>query len=254
MKHVLMATLISVCCVAVSTAALSSTDLTPLESLKLSSIFLAFIHPIDQLLRYRSRRIRISTEPGDIVRIHDYALPVHVIYVYASSIFFVVWSVISMIAGIVAGILGQVTYNQVGSFGVAMFFVVIFVIILAYMIGRWIGSRIGSSSINALAVGIATVVTVSLLDTILLFVLPEESVQRFGSFMPERSFKWFLYGLLFKSTVYGIAMSLGIWRGRVMRIRNYLYFLLKKLPRNTQQNLVELAYEETKNQADKAIS
>ena len=119
------------------------------------------------------------------------------------------------------------------------------VIAIAY-IGRWIGNR--CPPLHGLAAAIGSIVVGHSANILLTFGLLRLFSGWFGSEIVEAyTSNMTIMGLMpafFIIVFYIIIISLGVWWGNRGRLARYFVFILKVLPQETRQTIVEIARDE----------
>ncbi len=203
---------------------------------------LASVALIHQLLRERSGPPRFSTEPREIVPLDEYSLPWHQLYIYGTLIFIAI-EVILSILGIVFLLFTSIQlgfespYEPLSSIPSNFILINLFMLIVFFILGKWVGVRSSLSPILGVLVVVAIITTVRFIYLLVsLFVFPE--LFEFGVASDPLVYLLAI-GLIF--IVFGVV---GYWRGRTTRISSYLNFLVKKLPKDTQVDLIDIVFDE----------
>jgi hypothetical protein len=156
----------------------------------------------------------------------------------------VLWGVIEAFAYIIGFSFGVATGQRVADaralqgLGIATLAVEI---VAAYFVGRWIGSRTSRLGIVAMLL-VAPLFAVANIATDV-FALPRELyTATFGS--EPRAFFGILKRFSIISLIVMVPGIIGYWRGKRQSLSKYLYYLLRVLPSQTQDTVVELAFEE----------
>jgi hypothetical protein len=207
------------------------------------------------------------------VSFHGYAMPVVMLALYGILIML---SVPSLVAFLVGSVIGFAEGFAAAFAGVALEkpteidfdshirpFVVIAQLIVAYFVGRWIGVRSESKGLFAI---LAIAFFAPFIDLVLgLFHLPLVDVSpevsdwavtmkvegpgQIGEFLII-----FLIILLGGVVKIGVPAVFGYWRGRVIQSSRYLTYLLRALPQESRDALVNLASDEAKRLASSGAS
>jgi len=114
-------------------------------------------------------------------------------------------------------------------------------IVTAYFVGRWIGSRTSRLGIVAMLL-VAPLFAVANVATDMLAMPGELYTATFGS--EPRAFFGMLKRIIIISLIVIVPGLIGYWRGKRQSLSKYLYYLLSVLPPQTQDTVVELAFEE----------
>ena len=155
----------------------------------------------------------------------------------------VLWGVIEAFGVIIGFSFGAATGGQADAkalqgLGIAMLAVQI---VAAYFVGRWIGSRTLRLGIVAMLL-VAPLVGVANTATDALVMPGELYTATFGS--EPRAFFGILKRIIVTSLIIIVPGLIGYWRGKRQSLSKYLYYLLSVLPPQTQDTVVELAFEE----------
>lgn len=211
-----------------------------------SGIFFGGISYVHQILEKRSLKPNISALPTTIVTLDGFGLSPIIMATYGTLILFAVGNVGSALGGIVAGIL-NLDESQVGP--LIMLFSSIFVLYCAYVVGRWIGSRCKT---HGILVTLVAVLCFRILGTTIdSNIISNENFQNL--YGEQMSFFFFLKQIFAALLILGGIALIGYWVGRKKRMSRYLSYLLRFIPDETRNDLLQLTYEEVKNMSAKEV-
>jgi hypothetical protein len=111
-----------------------------------------------------------------------------------------------------------------------------------YLLGRWLSWRCSKNGI--LAVVLMALLTAIMNRLLELLVMSPEVWQSF--YGPERTVLSLLVLVFVQFAFILVPGLLGFWRGRRERTSKYMVYLLSALPEETQNSLVDLAFEEVR--------
>ncbi|MDB5607517.1 MAG: hypothetical protein JWP25_4417 [Bradyrhizobium sp.] len=145
-----------------------------------------------------------------------------------------------MVVGAIAAMLGRA--DQIELLRVGMIGNIPIVFIGFYLLGRWLGSR---SPRNGLFMVVLSVLLTAIANRLLEFLfVPPETWK--SLYQVERNVLGLLQTVSVQFAVTLVPTLVGFWRGRKMRTSKYMGYLLSALPEDTQNSLVDLAFEEVK--------
>lgn len=211
-----------------------------------SGIFFGGISYVHQILDKRSLKPNLSALPTSIVTLDKFGLAPVIMATYGVLILFAVGNVGGVLGAVVAATL-NLDKSQIGPS--IMLFSGIFVLYCAYVVGHWIGSRCRTHGILVTLVVVlcfrilATTVDINLLSN-------EDFLSVYGE---QISFSFLLQQIFSGILIIGGTALIGYWVGRKKRMSRYLSYLLRFIPNETRNDLLQLAYEEVKNMSEKEI-
>ena len=215
----------------------------------LASLLFATVPSLHQMLKDRLWKLRISTQPRTTVSFGDFSLPWYVMWTYVALLFMAIMQLSNM----AAGLLGADAGIPLSEMYVIFFFSgTIMGVFFSFVFGTWIGVRCAGSNIVGMLVSVFAVASTVIVDRLLsYYILGSETdfVELYG----ERSIANLTKGIFFGSALLVISAILGYWRGRVTRNKAYLQFLLNRLPRDTQDTVIELVYQEVLLRSDNHV-
>ncbi len=168
--------------------------------------------------------------------LHGYTMPVVMLALYGILITLSGSEVMGFLAGSAARAAAVAAENAV--YIVAL--TVIPQMIVAYFVGRRIGVRSESKGLFAI---LALAFFVPFIDLVIVLFSPDHGKPLFPS---KPTISEFLIVLLMGVIKYGVPAAFGYWRGRVIQLNRYLAYLLRALPKESQDALVNLASDEAK--------
>lgn len=200
-----------------------------------------FFAAIQWVHRLVERKIRSGSAPkAGVVPLQSYTIRTLIMLVYATFAFVLVFEISSLLSAPAAALASSVDVDLedfVATAGVLAFPMVVMGV---YIVSRWVGIRAGRV---AFWVAPSSLVLGRLLDYCLLPFLGENARTVLLRLLSQ---------VLFNPGVYIALMILilvalfGAWRGSSIRRGVYFNQLLSKLPRPSQEALLELVYEESR--------
>jgi hypothetical protein len=246
MKNVVISVLVVFVLGAVVVATLSISEITKEAAKPIAGSLVAAIPAVHQLLQQRGSRLSLSARKRGVVGRRGYAMPLVMLALYGILIVLGVSELASFSAGFAAGIAGVAKERVVYIVVLAM----IPTMMSAYLVGTWIGVRSESKGLFAI---LAVALAVPSIDRVLDLVL-----------MSRRDLSTFLHSttttdlLLIPVAVNGVLIGVpavfGYWRGRVVQSSRYFAYLLRALPEESRDALVNLATDEAKRLASNGAS
>jgi len=224
MKNVALSVLIVLILGAVLVVPLSNFKITQKAVEPIIAGFPTAVIAVHQLLQKSGSRLSLSARKRGVVSLHGYSMPVVMLALYAILIVLSASELAGFLTGDAASAAGVAAKNA----GPITQLAIIPSMIVAYFVGRWIGVR--SQSKGLLAV-LAVAFFVPVIDFIVASLLGIQV-----------SFK----ALLLSAIMYGVSAVFGYWRGRVVQLSRYLYYLSRALPQESREALVNLASDEAK--------
>jgi hypothetical protein len=200
------------------------------------------IPAVHQLLQKSGSRLSLSPKKRGVVSFHGFTMPVVMLAIYGILVLTSVSFVGGFLTGFVAGA-ADVAPEKVLIIGALT---IIPQIIVAYFVGRWIGIRSQSKGLFAV---LAVAFVVPLIDSLSILIVGQFMVQqKLVSSLPSGPAigLYLLITLLVGVAKYGVPLVLGYWRGRVSQSSRYLVYLLRALPQESRDTLVNLASDEAK--------
>ena len=208
---------------------------------------LAVPHIADALEKWDAKSAFDSGHKVTIHAIDGYSISLPIVIVAAAAIFVAITQISSVIPAFIMSFSMQMAspgdHEMTQSFASAIGILSLPLQLTgAFFLGRWIGGRCSGHLFGALALSSAIgAVGSRLLDY---WLVPADDLRRiFGG---SYSVSGLLLSALISFVVFFIPGLLGVWRGRKRRLSNYMRYLLFVLPIDTQNLLVDLAFEEAK--------
>jgi hypothetical protein len=179
-----------------------------------------------------------SGAPPGLRPLDEYELTRTRCLLYVAAVGFSLMTFISGLGGVLAGLISTGLEHAATSAG-------LLVLMLGYPVlflcGRWLGQRCRATPFLVALAAAAAIKTLGVLFDLAL-MSPEAFQELFGFSMSDpytHAIRWLLGFCLF-----AVPLLLGVLVGRRQRLNVYLAYLLRKLPVDSRNALVELAYEE----------
>lgn len=245
MKNVIISVLVVGLLAAAVAAALSISEFTKEAAKPIAGSLMAAIPAVHQLLQKSGSRLSLSARKRGVVSFHGYAMPVVMLALYGILIMFSVPFLVGFVKGFAEGFaagFAGVALEKAPKidFSIIRPFIIIAQLIVAYFVGRWIGIRSESKGLFAI---LAIAFFVPFIDLVRGLFL--EGPGQIGKF---------LIILLVGVVKIGVPAVFGYWRGRVIQSSRYLTYLLRALPQESRDALVNLASDEAKRLASSGAS
>ena len=218
-------------------------DISPTDIVTISlTVFCFSVWLLNEvMLRYRGQ-LSFSPTPRRVASLDGYGISWHVLFVYGTLALLLTFEVSGFVIAFIAArisseLLSSVTAASIATQAIGY--------IVAYLVGSWIGTRTFLSFVPGILLVLVTIGISRLVSIVVpFFIVPNDIFFHIqGS---EPTFRLFLSILSFSILSNGVCAALGFWIGWRNRLRNYVGFLLRNIPRNTHTDFVELAYEEAR--------
>jgi len=247
MKNVLISVLVVGLLAAAVAAALSISEFTKQAATPIAGSLIAAIPAVHQLLQKSGSRLSLSARKRGVVSLHGYAMPVVMLALYGIlimlSVPFLVFFVMGFAEGFAAGFAGvALEKGPKIDDSIIRPLVTIAQLIMAYFVGRWIGVRSESKGLFAI---LAIAFFAPFIDLV---------PGLFHGGPGQIGIGEFLFMLLVGVVKIGVPAVFGYWRGRVIQSSRYLTYLLRALPQESRDALVNLASDEAKRLASSGAS
>jgi uncharacterized membrane protein YtjA (UPF0391 family) len=246
MKNAALSVLIVLGLGAVVVATLSMFKVTEEAAKPFAGILPLAIPAVHQLLQQSGSHLSLSPRKRGLVDRRGYALPLWMLALYGVLIVLAVFELMSGLTGIAgtsAG-LAKEKLAYVGTPGL------IPTMMVAYLVGRWIGVR---SQTKGLFVVLAVAFFVPFIDRVLaLAFMSREDLSAY--FHSTNTTELLLVAIVEMGVLIGVPAIFGYWRGRVVQLSRYLGYLVRALPEESQEALVDLASDEAKRLASNSAS
>jgi hypothetical protein len=206
-----------------------------------AGIVLPFVRPTHKYLNRRSGEP--ATSDAEIVSYEGFALPNYQLFIYGALMLAAALELSGFVAGVVSSIAGGASEDLRPLIVLAVAFSSA---IVSYFLGTWIGSR---ARRRPLIVLLATVAVGRLIAAVadVVVVSPHDFREVLGTDKTGATIAVVLLGALAQALLFGLIFGgLGVWRGRRSRHARYLRHLLDRLPNETQETILALAYEEAR--------
>lgn len=238
MKNIILALTIVFGIAALLIAGLSYFEFTRDMVKQVVGPLIAAIPLVHQLLQKRGSDLSLSPAKRGVVSRSGYSMPWYFLALYGAMILIGVSQLVSGFAGVVAALADLQRSQFIYIAAVAS----IPTMICSYLVGAWIGARCQTKGL--LAVWIAAM-AVPLFDRALVFLLmdPAQVAELFGN---SNMMVVLLQAILIGGLLFGVSGSIGYWRGRKAQLSRYLGYLLRALPQESKDTLVNIAYDEAK--------
>jgi len=244
MKNVIISVLVVGLLAAAILAVFSMSESTKDLGQKFAASLVGAIPVVHQLLQKSGSRLSLSPRKRGLVDRRGYALPLWMLALYGVLIVLAVFELVSALIG-VAGTSAGLAKEQLAYIAIPG---VIPTMMVAYLVGRWIGVR--SQSKGLLAV-LAVAVFVPFIDRVMaLAFMSRENLSAY--FHSTTTTMLVLVPIMVMGVLIGVPAVFGYWRGRVDQLSRYLGYLVRALPGESQEALVELASDEAKRLASGA--
>jgi hypothetical protein len=254
MKNVVLSVLVVLVLGAAVVATLSIFEITKKAAELIAGMLAAAIPTVHQLLQKSGSRLSLSARKRGVVSLQGYTMPVVMLALYGILILWSASELMGALAGVAASAAGVTKEN----FSSILALAAIPQMIVAYFVGRWIGVRSQSKGLFAvLAVGFFAPFIDWLISHFAGIEVPLGSKpEKFES--PRLEFFYYCGAVLSYLTVITVKLTvpalLGYWRGRGIQLSRYLVYLLRALPQDSQNALVNLASDEAKRLASSSGS
>jgi hypothetical protein len=245
MKNVALSVLIVVVLGTAVVATLSMFEITKEAAKPIVAGFPLAIPAVHQLLQKSGSRLSVSARRRGVVSLHGYTMPVVMLALYGILITLSAAQGMGFLAGFVASAAGLITAND---WNFMIVLIIIPQMIVAYFVGKWIGVRSQSKGLFAI---LAVAFFVPFIDLVLILFRPDHGTRLFPS---KPTIAESLIRLLIGAVKYGVPAVFGYWRGRVIQLSRYYVYLLRALPEETRDALVNLASDEAKRLASNSPS
>jgi hypothetical protein len=212
----------------------------------LAAGFMGAIPFVHQLLQNRGSHLSLSAGKRGIVSRSGYSMPWYLLALYGALILIGVSQLASGLCGAAAA-LAEVPKSD---FILIAMLGTIPTMIFAYLIGTWIGAR--SERKGLLAILIAAV-SVPIFDRAFAFIVMGRKEMGIV-FQNESVFVLFVIPIAALGLLLTVPGLFGYWRGRRMHLSRYLGYLLRALPEDCRETLVNLAYDEAKRLAPRGAA
>ena len=194
------------------------------------------IPAVHQMLQQSGSRLSLSARRRGVVSLHGYTMPVVMLALYGILITLSGSEVMGFLAGFAVRAAGVAKETFV--YIVAL--TIIPQMIVAYFVGKWIGVRSESKGLFAI---LAVAFFVPFIGLVIVLFRPDHGKLLFPS---KPTIADFLIRLLVGAVKYGVPAVFGYWRGRVIQLSRYYVYLLRALPEESRDALVNLASDEAK--------
>jgi hypothetical protein len=238
MKNVALSVLIVLVLGTALVATLSKFETTKAAVNPIVGSFPLAIPAVHQLLQKSGSRLSLSARKRGVVSLQGYTMPVVMVALYGFLILLSASEMMGFLTGY-AGSAASVTAEN--AFYIDLL-AIIPEMIVAYFVGRWIGVRSKSKGLLATLAIAFFVPFIDLTGAILLSITKATTI---GGF---------LMMLLIPVVKYAVPALLGYWRGRVIQLSRYVAYLLRALPQESRDALVNLASDEAKRLASNRAS
>jgi hypothetical protein len=244
MKNVALSVLVVLVLGTVVVATLSMFEMTKEAAKPIVGSFPLTIPAVHQLLQKSGSRLSLSPKKRGVVSLQGYTMPVVMLAFYGILIMLSMSEMMGFLAG-AAALAAGVAVEKLGNI---LALAIVPQMIVAYFVGRWIGVR--SRSKGLLAV-LAVAFFVPLIDLVIILLRPDLG----KPFFPQKpTIAELLIVLLVSAVKLGVPALFGFWRGRVIQLSRYLAYLLRALPQDSRDALVNLASDEAKRLASNSAS
>lgn len=237
MKNVALSVLIVLVLGTVLVATLSMFEITKEAAKPIVGGFPLAIPAVHQLLQKSGSRLSLSARKRGVVSFQGYTMPVVMVALYG----FLILLSTSEMMGFLTGFAGAAAGVAAEKAFYINLLAIIPEMIVAYFVGRWIGVRSKSKGLFATLAIAFFVPFIDYAGAILLSIT-------------KATMGGFLVTLLIGVVKYGVPAVLGYWRGRVIQLSRYLAYLLRALPQESRDALVNLASDEAKRLASNHAS
>jgi hypothetical protein len=246
MKNVLISVLVVGLLAAAVAAALSISEFTKAAATPIAGSLIAAIPAVHQLLQKSGSRLSLSPRKRGLVDRRGYALPLWMLALYGVLIVLAVFELMSGLSGL-AGTSAGLAKEKLAYVGILG---LIPTMMVAYLVGRWIGVR---SQSKGLFVVLAVAFFVPFIDRVLAvaFMSREDLSAYFHS---TNTTELLLVAIVELGVLIAVPAIFGYWRGRVVQLSRYLGYLVRALPKESQEALVDLASDEAKRLASNSAS
>jgi hypothetical protein len=238
MKNIALSVLIVLVFGAVLVATLSMFEVTKEAAKPIVGGFPLAIPAVHQLLQKSGSRLSLSATKRGVVSLQGYTMPVVMLALYG----FLILLSTSEIMGFLTGFAGAAAGVTAGNALYINLLAIIPQMIVAYFVGRWIGVRSKSKGLFATLAVAFSVPFIDLAGAVLLSITGKHTMGEF------------LIMLLISAIKYAVPAVFGYWRGRVIQLSRYLAYLLRALPQESRDALVNLASDEAKRLASNGAS
>jgi hypothetical protein len=218
-------------------ATLSMFEITKAAANPIVGGFPLAIPAVHQLLQKSGSRLSLSARKRGVVSLQGYTMPVVMVGLYGFLILLSASEMMGFLTGYAGSAAGVTAEN---AFYIHLL-AIIPEMIVAYFVGRWIGVRSKSKGLFATLAIAFFVPFIDLAGAILLSIT-------------KATMGGFLMMLLIPVVKYAVPALLGYWRGRVIQLSRYLAYLLRALPQESRDALVNLASDEAKRLASNRAS
>lgn len=173
-----------------------------------------------------------------IVTLAGYGLPMSRLILYGWLFMLASLEFASGVGGVIAG-LGEIKTE---------YFVTTVILVTSitawpaiFFVGRWIGKRcISQGILTVIITAFIARLSGSLVDII---IMPATAYEEFFG---KRSLGQFFFAIIAGTILFSIFALIGYWRGRHQRLAGYLNYLMKQVPADDREAIVELVYEEAR--------
>jgi len=205
----------------------------------IAGVLFGAITYVHQALEQRTAKPRLALAPQHIVSLEGFGLSPLLMIVYGSLLVVAALGSAGVLGGLAAGIGNVKEEDIVGVGGLVAFPTAVFAL---YLVGHWTGVRCSARGVLVIfTIVLASRALISIPDVFL--ISDAEFLKLYAA--PRtllRVTEYWGLGVAF----FGIVAGAGYWRGRRRRLGAYLAYLVKRLPGDTGNTLVTLAYDEAK--------
>lgn len=237
MKNILIAISLASVLVFACFFTFSLLGFTKENAINISGVMVAFFVAIHQAIEKHENR-SFKSKQRRIITIDHYGYPWYLMVIYGITLTWAISSAGALTSGVIGAALG---FQIEQSIKVSLLYMFLFTQSGLYFTGRWVG-------IKSLGCGIWSVITIGLVHSIIENFLN-------WSFASDRAFSiffgeiersvWLLIMMMVGGWVIRVPLLIfGYWRGRRIRRVSYLRFLMKLIPDESKNAIIDLAFEE----------
>ena len=246
MKNLIIAFVLALAAILASFLSLTAVGVDTKTAGTVVSVLLGGIPYIHTTLEKRLESGGASSS-GLIVSLEGFGISCRRLALYGCLLIFAATQFSGFIGGLVVGAT-QAGTDELGIIIGILAFAIAFPLI--FFIGRWMGIR--SASYGMAAVIIAAVLG-RLCTAIFDFwiVSPDDFKAMFGK---DKGVDAFVRPFIIGSVVFSAISLIGYWRGRKRRLSAYLHYLLKGVPVDSKEAIIDLAFQEAARRNPEATS
>jgi hypothetical protein len=238
MKNILIALVCTIILVSVCFIILASLGATKEAAIQASGSVASVFVAVHSLLQKRGDKGMPVSMSKTIVQINHFGLTWYKMLVYGTIIVFSISSFGAFTSGAIGGFIGlPLDY----SLKMSMLYMVLFTLGVLYFVGRWIG-------VKCLEFGLGVVILISILHSAIANFMNwhfENDTTWSVFFGEQKRSLWFLSVIIVGGSVIRFfPIAIGYWQGRQSRLSVYFRYLIHRVPKETTDTLIDIAYDE----------